>query len=215
MPRIGSTASKRNKNVLKKISYNPTLKPDDAAIIIRVAVRYCVLPHPYVVSQLNGAVFPVFRGNAKKRLKEGSIDGKPVMYDDNTAPRWALLWAHGYLMAGFPPGGWTFAHVWDKSNDPEAYTHVANLVMMLECLGSLSDKKGPLTEVLRYHSLSKYDLCPKGESDVKKPNGYDDLQWNYFRKISNPRDQVYSRLRKSKAKRVNPLRRLFEQKIQV
>ncbi len=194
---------------LKKISYNPTLKPDDADIIIRVAARYCVLPHPYVVSQLNGAVFPVVR-NTAKRLKEGSIDGKPVMYDDNTAPRWALLWAHGYLRSTFPPGGWTFAHVWNKSKDPEAYTHVANLVMMPECLGSLSDKKGPLTEVLRYHALSKYGWCPKEESIDKKPNGYDDLQWNYFSPINNPRDQVYRRLLELKSKRAETLRRLLE-----
>lgn len=198
----------------KKEFYNPNLEPSDEASIIRVAARYCVLPHPYVVSQLNGAVFPVIRNTAKRGEVE-LVNGKFVMYDDNTTPRWALLWAHGFLRSTFPPGGWTFAHVWNKSKDPEAYTHVANLVMMPESLASLSDKRGPLISVLRYHSQSKYGWRPNGESIVKKPDGYDELKWKYFEKIYNPCDQIYSRLRELKSDRAKTLRQLPKSKNQV
>ena len=122
---------------------SPILQPNDKSKIIQIAVRYCLLPHPDVVRNLDGAVFPVVRNNKRRGEleKDKTLFGECVMYDDNTTPRWAFLWAHGYLRASHPPGGWTFAHVWDESKNPKAYTHVANIVMLPEYLASLSDKK--------------------------------------------------------------------------
>ena len=130
--------------VVKELG-TPVLQNNDQAIIIQVAVSYCWLPNPEVVCELKEAVFPVVR-DTKKRGKEKFVEkyGKSVLYDDNTTPRWAFLWSHGYLKTSLPSSGWTLAHVWAKSKDPEAYTHLANLVMMPECLASLSDKEGPL-----------------------------------------------------------------------
>ena len=189
----------------------PVLQKNDQAIIIRVAVSYCWLPNPEVVRELKEAVFPVVR-DTKKRGEEEFVEkyGKSVLYDDNTTPRWAFLWAHGYLTTSLPPGGWTLAHVWAKSKDPEAYTHLANLVMMPECLASLSDKEGPLVKILRYHAQLKYDWRPNQEPVVKKPIQFDDLEWRYLDPICNPREQVNRGLCKSKDKRAETLRRLLE-----
>ena len=189
----------------------PVLQKNDQAIIIRVAVSYCWLPNPEVVRELKEAVFPVVR-DTKKRGEEEFVEkyGKSVLYDDNTTPRWAFLWAHGYLTTSLPPGGWTLAHVWAKSKDPEAYTHLANLVMMPECLASLSDKEGPLVKILRYHAQLKYGWRPNQEPVVEKPIRFDDLEWRYLNPICNPREQVNRGLCKSKDKRAETLRRLLE-----
>ena len=189
----------------------PVLQKNDQAIIIRVAVSYCWLPNPEVVREFKEAVFPVVR-DTKKRGEEEFVEkyGKSVLYDDNTTPRWAFLWANGYLTTSLPPGGWTLAHVWAKSKDPEAYTHLANLVMMPECLASLSDKEGPLVKILRYHAQLKYGWRPNQEPVVEKPIRFDDLEWRYLDPICNPREQVNRGLCKSKDKRAETLRRLLE-----
>ena len=96
------------------------------------------------------------------------------MYDDNTTPRWALLWSHAFNGTGHPKG-WTFAHVWHQAK-PDAYTHVANLVLMPECFASLSDKAGPLVPA----SSCGYGLRLAHENRVEAPKGYDTLEWNYL-----------------------------------
>ena len=81
------------------------------------------------------------------------------MYDDNTTPRWATLWAHGTGRASGCPG-WGFAHVWSASDDINSYTHLANLAMIPECFASLTDKNGPLTGYLRWHAWTVYGWKP-------------------------------------------------------
>ena len=186
-----------------KIIGKPTLQSNDATQLIRRVVPYLLMPHRDVVSQLNEAVFPVVRDPSQrgKVEKDKTKFGKVVMYDDNTAPRWAFLWAHGWQNVSLPPGGWMIAHVWNESKNPEAYTHVANIVLMPEFFASLSDKKGPLVDVLRYHAQEKYGWRPKKSFKVNKPCGFDDLNWKYLDKIHNPRDQVNRRLLESRDKR--------------
>ena len=121
----------------------PDIRDEDAFTLSEIAVRYCRFPHPDVVKQLRGAVFPVVRvkgANGKRgtcdTVKDRSGQDRKVMYHDNATPRWALLWSHGFEQMA-QPAGWTFAHLWDESDDPDAYTHLANLVMMPECFGGL------------------------------------------------------------------------------
>ena len=200
---------------LNKLS-TPVLQKDDQIMIARVVVSFCWLPNPEIVRELKEAVFPVVRC-IRRRGEDEFVEKyrKSVLYDDNTTPRWAFLWSHGYLKTSLPSSGWTLAHVWAKSKDPEAYTHLANLVMMPECLASLSDKEGPLVKILRYHAQSKYDWRPNQEPVVEKPICFDDLEWNYLDPICNPREQVNRRLCKSKDRRAETLRRLLGLQIDV
>ena len=193
----------------------PDIRREDAVTLSGIAVRYCRLPHPDVVKRLGSAVFPVARvkgGNATRgtcdTVKDRSGQDRKVMYDDNATPRWALLWSHGFEQMA-QPTGWTFAHVWDESDDPDAYTHLANLVMMPECFGSLSDKQGPLVLHLRHHAESVYGWRPANTDPVESPSGYNDLTWRYLDPIQDPLDFIRNRMARSKEKRVRTLRDLL------
>ncbi len=100
----------------------PTLNASDAQAIVGQAVPYCLAPNLEVVKKLNGAVFPTIRNSELRIKRDISECGKEIMYDDNTTPRWAYMWAHGDYRVAHPRNGWTFAHVWDESRDPDAYT---------------------------------------------------------------------------------------------
>lgn len=182
----------------------------DMLDLARIAVRHCRLPHPAVVKRMNGAVFPVIRGRLEQRGKclTGTIDGRKIMYDDNTTPRWALLWSHGIDIMSHPKG-WVFAHVWGDVKNPDTYTHLANLVMLPESFGGLSDKQGPLVPYLQYHAEATYGWRPTNRNPIVKPVGYDDLTWNYLDSIPDPRGFVRERMSKSNAQRVKLLRELL------
>ena len=183
---------------------------NDAVALSRIAVRYCRCPHPDVVGRLEGAVFPSIRASNKggKRGERGKVDGRRIMYDDNTTPRLALLWSHGFGVTKHP-AGWTFAHVWDVPKDPDAYTHIANLVMLPESLASLTDKQGPLVPYLRYHAETVYGWRPAGKATVRKPLGYDDLTWTYLDPIPDPPGFVRNRMKHSNDKRIGILHDLM------
>lgn len=181
---------------------------EDSRVLAEITIRYCKFPHPDVVSRLGKAVFPVIR-NTKKRLKTEFLDGRELMFDDNTTPRWSLLWSHGYEQTGLPKG-FTCAHVWSMSKDPETYTHIANLFITRECFASLSDKEGPLVPYLRYHAKKVYGWQPNGTSTLDKPCGYNDFEWNYFNPIDSPHDHIRRRLARSKSERARNLLELIQ-----
>ena len=190
---------------------NPPDISEDVLGLVKISVRHCRLPHPAVVKCMDGVVFPAIRGRLEQRGKclTGTIDGQKIMYDDNTTPRWALLWSHGFSTMSHPKG-WVFAHVWDDVKNPEAYTHLANLVMLPESFGGLSDKQGPLVPYLRYHAEATYGWRPDSKDSVAKPPGYDDLVWNYLDSIPDPRGFMRERMSKSSEKRVKLLRELLD-----
>ncbi|MCY4611599.1 MAG: hypothetical protein OXC38_07885 [Gammaproteobacteria bacterium] len=181
---------------------------EDIAELVKIAVRHCRLPHPDVVKRMDGAVFPAVRGRKEQRGETGIVDGRRILYDDNTAPRWALLWAHGFSTTAHPKG-WVFAHVWDDVKAPDAYTHLANLAMMPESFGGLSDKQGPLVPYLRHHAEAAYGWWPDSRDPVAKPPGYDDLVWNCFDPIPDPMGVIRERISKSNAQRAIVLRELL------
>lgn len=186
------------------------IQREDSRVLAEITIRYCKFPHPDVVSRLGKATFPVIR-NTSKRLKTEYLDGRKVMFDDNTTPRWSLLWSHGYEQTGHPKG-FTCAHVWSMSKDPKVYTHVANLFITRESFASLSDKEGPLVPYLRYHAKKVYGWQPKGTGTLDKPCGYDELEWNYFNPIDNPQDHIRRRLEQSKSERARILLELIPRK---
>ena len=188
----------------------PDLEDDDALALSRIAVGYCQCPHPDVVRRLEGPVFPSIRASNKggKRGERGNVNGRWIMYDDNTTPRLALLWSHGIGVTSHPKG-WTFAHIWDVTKDPDAYTHIANLVVLPESLASLTDKGGPLVPYLRFHAETVYGWRPAGKATVRKPVGYDGLTWTYLDSIPDPLGFVRNQMRQSNDKRIGILRGLM------
>jgi len=170
--------------------------------LIEIFARYCWLPDANTVKSFGtSAVFPTVRaGNGKKRLT--AEDG--IMFDDNTTPRWALAWTHGLKGKG---EGWMICHVWDKS-DSSTYTHLANLALVRECFGSLTDKNGPLVNYLRYHAAVHYNWRPDGKS-IEKPVYYDEIKWNYLPKNeSDGRKLIEENLIKKECNRRSILRDL-------
>lgn len=174
--------------------------------LVAAISSYIRLPHPAVVAKLEGAVFPSIR-DRKHRFEFSSIGDRRILLDDNTTPRWALLWSHGYSTTAHPKG-WTFAHVWARPKDPDCYTNVANLAMMPEYIASLTDKDGPLGAYLRYHAWEKYGWRPRYDDEPTKPEGYDAISWCYLREESDPMGFIRSRVQELKNKRCRLLREL-------
>jgi hypothetical protein len=178
--------------------------------LAKMVARTCYLPNPETVKAMGGAVFPTIR-DSLRRITAIEKDGVVVgMYDDNTTPRWALLWSHGIGgVSKAPSTGWTFAHVWPSRDDLDAYTHLANLAMIPECFGSLTDKQGPLTHFLRWHAWTVYNWRPKGEPEPHKPIGFDEIAWTYFPNIETPRQFVCAQISKAGCKRAKILKALM------
>ena len=183
---------------------NDRLRPPnidgDAILLVVLAVRYCLMPHPEVVSRLDVAPFPVIR-NSGKRWETALIDGRTVMYDDNTIPRWAIFWSHGDGRTAHMKGC-NIAHIWAKPKDPGAFTNVANLAIIPECLASLTDKDGPLVPFLQYHAQSVYGWRPKDCHAIEKPPGYDCIKWNYIEPsddLDDPNRYIQNRLTESRS----------------
>lgn len=178
---------------------------DDMAAIAALAVRHCRLPHPDVVARCGAAIFPTIRDQQRR----GTVDAeRRLLLDDNVTPRWALFWAHG-MPQTHHPRGWTIAHVWKATKDPAAYTHLANLCLMPECLGSLSDKDGPLCRFLEYHAWIIYGWRPQNSAVPEMPKGYHDVSWVYFDPHPDPAGFINERIMTLNNQRVAALRPLM------
>jgi hypothetical protein len=205
LPKPASPLTATNKLSAERIGDILSLQDlgSDRLSLAKIALRHCLLPDTKTVASFGGAVFPSIR-DQKNRLTVGESDGRRVLLDDNVTPRWALLWAHG-IAATHHLRGWTFAHVWGASKDPEAYTHLANLCMMPEFFGSLSDKQGPLCAYLRYHAWAVYGWR-YGDTIPSAPEGYDTLEWRYLPAIEDPVAFVRTRVATLNNQRVELLR---------
>lgn len=176
---------------------------EDRLSLVRIVLRHCLFPNPATVRAVDGAVFPSIR-DQKKRLTLEEVEGRTLLLDDNVTPRWALLWSHGFA-ATHHLTGWTFAHVWGAPKDPGAYTHLANLCMMPEFFGSLSDKQGPLCAYLRFHAWDRYGWS-LGDQKVERPEGYEALEWHYLPAIEDPKGYILKRVGELNNQRVHLLR---------
>ncbi len=184
---------------------NDRLRPPDidgdAILLVILAARYCLMPHPNVVSRLDVAPFPVIRDSGK-RWKTAWDNGRTVMYDDNTIPRWVIFWSHGDGRTAHIKGC-SVAHIWAKPKDPDVFTNIANLAIIPECLASLTDKDGPLVPFLQYHAQSVYGWRPKDCAAIEKPPGYDCIKWNYIEPgddLEDPNRYIQNRLMESRSK---------------
>jgi hypothetical protein len=184
----------------------PSLGPD-AIEFAALAARHCCLPHPDVVAQFDAAIFPAIR-DQRRRMEIDHERG--LLLDDNVLARWALFWPHG-MGQTHHPRGWTIAHVWAAPKDPDAYTRLANLCLMPECLGSLSDKAGPLGSYLKYHAYAVYGWHLDGETPPAQPEGYERIEWNYLSAYDEPQDFIEGRMGELNNQRVVILRGLMGQ----
>jgi hypothetical protein len=176
----------------------------DFVALAKIVAKTSYLPHRDTVKALGGAAFPTARNN-RKRITKIENGGVVVgMYDDNATPEWAIFWSHGFK--GKRPKGWTIAHVWPESADITCYTHLANLVMVPECLASLTDKTGPLTSFLRWHSQSVYGWKPEKQKAPQQPVGYDEIVWRYLPRFDDPKGSIRQRLAELDNQRVQILR---------
>lgn len=168
------------------------------------------LAHPDTVQAFGRAVFPTVRARKEHtrgaRIDDGEGDG---MYDDNTTPRWALLWAHGIPITHHPSER-TFAHVWEGADDIMSYCHLANIVMVPEPFAALTDKKGPLTRYLRWHAWSVYHWKPAHAATPEKPDDFDGISWRYLPKIDEPKTFINERIAKLNNGRIRTLRPIME-----
>ena len=183
---------------------------EDRFALVSIAVRHCLMPHPDVVAALPDALLPVIRASTARGKRGKPIDwgGERVLCDDNTSPRWALLWSHE--LTNRRKSGWCVAHVYDRSADRHAYTRLANLCMIPESLAALSDKDGPLVDYLKFHAWKIYSWLPEGDS-LPEPRGYGDLTWHYLDPVGDPLRAFHERLRKSKDDRVISLRKIMSE----
>lgn len=185
----------------------PCLK-SSALDLVKIAAEHCLLPNQNVVAKFASAVFPTVRGSREKRMKVDKLQsGQVVLNDDNVTPRWALFRPHG-CSATHHRSGWTVAHVWDHVRDPDAYTHPANLALIPEPLAALSDKKGPLRDFLRWHSLTVYGWKPKKTECPTKPQGFDGVVWKYLEDFFDPVGFVQWQMSRLKNERVRLLKQL-------
>ena len=170
------------------------------------------LPHQDTVKEMGRAMFPTLRASAQhKRFTQIIENGEPVgMYDDNTTPTWALLWAHGIV--GGSRKGWAFAHIWPASDDITAYTHPANLAMVPECFASLTDRDGPLTSYLRWHAWSVYQWKPEHAEKPEMPEKFGNVEWRCFKKFTEPREFVRQRFAELDNERIRILRPIMERR---
>jgi hypothetical protein len=183
---------------------------DYRTTLVSMVARTSWLAHPDTVKAIGKAVFPAVRAR-KQNTRGGHVlqnDKAVGMYDDNTTPRWALLWAHGIPMTHHPSGR-TFAHVWEGADDMESYTHLANIVMVPECLAGLTDKKGPLTCYLRWHAWSVYGWKPGHVAVPEMPEDYDTVTWRYLPKINQPLEYIRNRVQTLNNGRTRTLRPLL------
>lgn len=188
----------------------PVILDHDATLaFIKAVVPLCRFPNRDVVAQLGASeVFGTIRAHGKNaRFDIGlASSGVKVMYDDNTTPRLALLWTHGWLATSHPRfseadgkkrSHYVFAHVWEAAQDVNAYTNVANLVAVPKYASSLTDGNGPLAAYFQYHAYSVYGWKPKTMTIPDMPKDYatflSHVVYLTSQTVSNVRMQVKNR----------------------
>jgi hypothetical protein len=187
----------------------PSLKPcaqRDPAWI-KMAAPLVLLPDAGTVCRFPGSLFPTVRDLRRKGIPLSLEGNRTGIYDDDTTPRWALLWSHGIPgQSKLPLLGWTICHAWDRGHDPDAYTRLANLFLVPEFLASLAGEQGPLTPHLRYHAWRVYHWKPAGEETPAPPDDYTDALWNYLPPVEDPEGFFQEEWSRARCQRSRKLR---------
>lgn len=146
------------------------------ASVTAAVAEHSVFLHPRTVAQTNGQpVFPVVRDMGRRGEIGKLLDGRPILFDDNTTPTWTFLWAAG-RNKGLDV---QFNHVWTDSSNPDLYTALWNLCATPAFLAKTTDGHNhpEVREALRYRAYELYGAHPLGQSSPLKPDGFDQLKW--------------------------------------
>jgi hypothetical protein len=185
-------------------------KGKDARAIALQAARLCLFPDEETAGQFKRAIFPTRRKMALRGSLILDESNKEIgMYDDNTTPRWALLWSHNIQGGDEALQGWRVAHVWNDCNNVQCYTRLENLLLVPAAYAGLTDDDGPLAPYLRYHVYEHYKWCPEPTQNPYLPADYDMFRnkWKYLPHATDPANNlVFNRLQESKSRRAEVLR---------
>ena len=142
---------------------------------LEAVARYTVFLHPKTVERTHGeALFPVAR-DAARRGKIELLGGRSIMWDDNTSPTRAFLWAAQRKRGPDVQ----FNHIYKGTNDPDLYTALWNICVTPAFLAKLTDVKRheSVRSALKRRSFDLYGHLPSGEPEPDPPEGYDSLEW--------------------------------------
>ncbi|WP_297492431.1 hypothetical protein [Acidocella sp.] len=147
--------------------------------IEQIIASLTVFSHPNTVAQTsNQAIFRTIRARGdNKRHNVGMASGRLVMYDDNTVPQDAFLWANGFrYKTEFPECQFNHIYGGVHCQNPEIYTSLANICITPAFLAKLTDTHRSIPALLKFRSFTLYGWAPNGEIP-KKPDNYDSLEW--------------------------------------
>lgn len=134
--------------------------------------------HPATAAQTGREpLFRIVRGPIPRR---GDIvpheDGRSVLLDDNTGPTDAFLWANRLRRGSYADV--QFCHIRQASEDPAAYTNLANLCILPAFLAKLSDTHPRIVHMLRWRAEQLYSWRPEGEASVPPSAYFSDVSWS-------------------------------------
>nr|WP_154723575.1 hypothetical protein [Ilumatobacter coccineus] len=145
---------------------------------------------PITVAQTHGgALFPVVRDQARRGQDATLPDGRRVVCCDNATPTRAFLWAADRINGSDTQ----FNHVWNTSNDPDAYTALWNLCCTPAFLAKATDTHDGVKAMLRYRAFDLFGFVPAGVEAPDVPDGYESLVWGAPPPAT---DQLEARLRR-------------------
>lgn len=142
---------------------------------LQAVATHTLFLDPATVAQTRGEpVFPVIR-NPNRRGEFTEVDGRLVMYDDNTAPTLTLLWAARRKKGPDVQ----YNHVFGDPRNPATYTALWNLCVTPAFLAKTTDGSNhpDVLAALRYRVVDLYERWPAGEERPAEPPGYRDLVW--------------------------------------
>lgn len=157
-------------------SLHDTLERAGYGSILEAVCRHTRFLHPRTVEQTGGQpLFPVIR-NPNRRGEIVSLeDGRQVMFDDNTTPTLAFLWA----AARSKGRDVQCNHLWGDPRNPDTYTALWNLCVTPAFLAKTTDGSNHPTVLaaLRYRAADLYGHWPEGEKRPRAPEEYPRLAW--------------------------------------
>ena len=142
---------------------------------VQAVAAHTLFVHSDTVAQTRGdAVFPVIR-NPNRRGELTEVEGRRVMFDDNTTPTLALLWASRRKKGPDVQCN----HVFGDPRNPATYTALWNLCVTPAFLAKTTDGSNhpEVLAALRYRVVDLYGFWPNGEECPPKPGGYNTLAW--------------------------------------
>jgi hypothetical protein len=144
--------------------------------VTEAVAAHTVFLHPDTVAQTEGkALFRLVRDPTRRGVVGELEDGTAVMFDDNTGPTLAFLWAAQRTKGRDVQ----FNHVWGDPRNVDTYTALWNLCATPAFLAKTTDGSNhpEVVRLLRYRALDLYGYIPRGEERPSRPDVYASLEW--------------------------------------